>query len=86
MPTISRFFGIVIRMYFDEHTPPHFHAYYNDDSASIRIDTLEVLRGKLNRRAMAMVLEWAAEHREELYNNWWAAQKHENLEYIDPLK
>jgi len=85
MPTISTFFGIVIRMYYDDHAPPHFHAYYGDDAASVAIDTLAVLEGRLPRRALAMVLEWAAEHRGELKGNWARAEGHEALERIAPL-
>ena len=66
MPTISQFFGIVIRMYFDDHGPAHFHAYYNEHSARIDIGTLEIQQGYLPRRVLALVLEWAAEHRTEL--------------------
>ncbi len=86
MPTISRFFGIVIRMYFDEHPPPHFHVYYGEFSATIMIDTLEMDRGSLPRRALALVLEWASEHRSELRENWRLAEAHEPLEAIEPLK
>jgi hypothetical protein len=50
VPTISRFFGIVIRMYYDDHAPPHFHAYYGDDVAVIAINTLEVIEGDLPKR------------------------------------
>jgi len=57
MPTISAFFGIFIRMYFDEHAPPHFHAYYGDHSAAIEIETLRVLKGKLPQRVLGLVLE-----------------------------
>ena len=86
MPTISIFFGIVIRMYYDEHAPPHFHAYYGEHNAAIRIDTLEVVEGRLPKRAMALVLEWAAQHREELGENWRLAQQHRTLHSIDPLE
>ena len=70
MPTISVFFGIVIGMYWREHEPPHFHASYGELEALVSIQTLEVLRGKLPRRALALVLEWAADHRAELLENW----------------
>lgn len=86
MPTISTFFGIVIRMYYDDHSPPHFHAYYAEHDAELAIDTLEVLQGKLPKRALALVLEWAAEHREELRENWNLAAKHETLNRIEPLR
>jgi hypothetical protein len=56
MPTISQFFGITIHMYFDDHPPPHFHAYYGNDAAKIDIDTLIVSEGKLRRRPLALVL------------------------------
>jgi hypothetical protein len=59
MPTLSVFFGIVIRMYYDDHAPPHFHAIYGDQEATISIDPLEVLEGSLSRRALGMVLDWA---------------------------
>ena len=86
MPTLSRFFGITIRMYFDDHAPPHFHAYYGGSEAQINIETLEVLEGRLPKRAMALVLEWAALHREELRIDWKRAGAHEPLLPIDPLE
>jgi hypothetical protein len=58
MPEISRFYGIVIRMYFDEHLPPHFHAEYGDYEALININTLAVISGKLPPRALGLVIEW----------------------------
>ena len=64
MPTVSRFFGIVIAMYYSDHSPPHFHALYGDEEASIRIDTLEILEGVLSRRALALTKEWAQLHRD----------------------
>ena len=57
MPIISTFFGIYIRMYFDEHVPPHFHAYYGDHSAAIEIETLRMLKGRLPQRVLGLVLE-----------------------------
>ena len=85
MPTISTFFGIAIRMYFDDHAPPHFHAYYGDDHAAIGIDSLDVLDGRLPNRAVRMVREWALEHRDELHVNWDRAVNHEPLISIEPL-
>jgi len=69
VPTISRFYGIAIRMYFADHAPPHFHAVYAGDEAVIAITTLEVLRGALPDRALRMVREWASMHRDELTAN-----------------
>ncbi|MFB3894343.1 MAG: DUF4160 domain-containing protein [Phycisphaerae bacterium] len=86
MPTISAFFGISIRMYYDDHGPSHFHAHYGSDAAKIDIETLRILAGMLPRRAMAMVLEWASDHRDELRRNWVLAQQHRALERIAPLE
>jgi hypothetical protein len=66
MPTISQFFGIVIQMFWREHAPPHFHALYGEYEALIDIRTLEVLGGKLPKRALALTIEWAAEQRSKL--------------------
>jgi len=73
-------------MYFDEHPPPHFHAYSGEHDASIAIDTLEVVEGRLPRRALGMVLEWASQHRQELRGNWILADAHQPLNWIDPLE
>lgn len=86
MPTISEFFGIVIRMYYDDHGSPHFHAYYGENAAIIEIETLRVREGSLPRRAMALALEWAAEHRDELMNDWVLARAHQPLDKIAPLE
>jgi hypothetical protein len=86
MPTISEFFGILIRMYYDDHNPPHFHAYYGDSAVIISIETLEILEGTIPKRAKSMVIEWAAEHREELFKDWTLAEKHLPLEKIEPLE
>ncbi|GAB4048829.1 DUF4160 domain-containing protein [Spirosoma foliorum] len=85
MPEISRFYGIIIRMFYNDHNPPHFHAIYGNDEALINIQTLEYIEGKLPKRARALVTEWAIEHREELVNNWEKARKPEDLLPIDPL-
>jgi hypothetical protein len=85
MPEVTRFFGIVIRMYFRDHDPAHFHAVYGDGEALIGIETLAILRGSLPRRALAMVLEWAAVHREELRADWNRAREGRPLESIAPL-
>ena len=86
MPEISRFFGIVIGMFFNEHNPPHFHARYGEAQAEIDIHTLRILEGDLPRRAKAMVLEWAEEHREELMENWNRAREMHELKNIKPLE
>lgn len=66
MSIISRFFGIIIRMFFNEHAPPYFHAEYAEHRAIIDICTPELIEGKLPRRAMELVLDWAELHRDEL--------------------
>lgn len=86
MPVISRFFGIVIRMYFSDHEPAHFHAVYGEHEALFALDTLLVLRGGLPRRAHALVLEWAAFHRDELRADWERARRGEALQPIAPLE
>ncbi len=85
VPTLSTFFGITIRMYYDDHAPPHFHAYYAEDSVQIAIESLEVLRGQLPRRALALVVEWALARRPEIRANWERAMRHEPLAPIEPL-
>jgi Domain of unknown function (DUF4160) len=87
MPTISQFFGILIHMYIrGEHNPPHFHALYAEHEVQINIQTLEVIVGKLPRRAQAMVLEWAAEHRTELMEDWNLCQAKQLPNPIKPLE
>ena len=86
MPTISRFFGIAVRIYYDDHAPPHFHVYYGSDAAEIEVATLRLISGRFPRRALAMVLEWAADHREELLRDWALAESHDPLESIPPLE
>lgn len=85
MPEISRFFGIVICMFFNDHQPPHFHASYGEDEALIEIETLAIYRGELPRRALALVLEWAALHREELRHDWQLASAGRSVAPIQPL-
>ena len=85
MPRVSAFYGIVIAMYFDDHPPPHFHAKYGEHQAQIVIATGEVLHGELPRRALKLVQEWTALHRDELLDNWERAERDEPLVTIDPL-
>lgn len=85
MPEISRFLGIVIKMFFDEHNPPHFHATYGSYSAAISIDSLKILEGSLPPRILGLVAEWATEHKKELENNWKRREKGLDLKKIKPL-
>ena len=85
MPELSRFFGIVIRLYFDDHAPPHFHASYGDDEAVVDIDNLAVLSGHLPARAQGLVVEWAALRRPELLEAWRRAKNLQPPGRIEPL-
>jgi len=86
VPTISRFFGIVIAMYYDDHGHPHFHARHADGQAKVRIDQVEVIESSLDVRQLRLVLAWAELHREELLENWRRARAGEKLAEIDPLR
>jgi len=70
MPTISSFYGILIRMYYNDHAPPHFHARYGEFEATIGIESLMTIEGELPSRAFQLVKEWASAHREELMEDW----------------
>jgi hypothetical protein len=85
VPRICEFYGIVIEMYFRDHPPPHFHARYSGDEAVIAIATGEVIAGSLPGRALRLVREWSAMHREELNANWDLARDREPLADIEPL-
>lgn len=85
MPTISTFYGIVIQMFWNGHPPPHFHAVYAEDEAKIDVRTLEVTEGWLPRRALALVLEWAQEHRNELLEDWELCSNNQPIRKISPL-
>jgi hypothetical protein len=80
------FYGIVIRMFYRDHAPPHFHAEYAGHSATIEIHSLELLAGSLPRRTLAMVREWASLHREELRAGWERCRRHERPDPIAPLE
>jgi len=86
MPEISRFFGIIVAMFYNEHSPPHFHAKYAGKWAAFSIEDLKLIEGSLPRRATSMVLEWAFQHRLELMSNWERARNKEGLEVIEPLE
>ena len=86
MPTISRFMGIVVAMFFDDHGPPHFHARHAEGSAKVRVDTVEVMDSTLPRRQLRLVLAWAELHQDELLENWRLARQGETLREIEPLR
>lgn len=84
MPEISRFYGIVIRMRYREHPPPHFHAYYGKQKVSVEIETGNV-RGEMSKRALRLTWDWMEIHEEELAENWQRAQDRKPLREIEPL-
>ncbi len=86
LPTISTFYGIVIRMFYNDHAPPHFHVQYGEFQAEMAIETLQVLAGRLPRRALGMTLEWAASHRAELFDDWELCRQHKPPMQIPPLE
>lgn len=86
MPEICRFFGLVIALFYDDHAPPHFHVRYGAQKATIDIEKLIVLDGRLSPRALGLVVEWAALHQFELRSNWARARRHEPLDQIAPLE
>jgi hypothetical protein len=85
MPEISRFFGIIIAMFYDDHNPPHFHARYGKDGVAIEITSLRVLEGQIPARALGLVIEWALQHQKELLQDWNLAKNNEPLKKIAPL-
>jgi len=85
MPEISRFYGIVVKMFYNDHPPPHFHAEYGGDQMLVAIETLAVIAGKLAPRATGMVMEWAAQHQDDLRRAWNQARNMDPLDRIDPL-
>ena len=88
MPTISMFYGIIIRMFCapEEHNPPHFHAEYAEFKAVISIKESVVQKGALPVKQLKLVLAWSEIHNEELLKNWESAQKHGEISRIEPLK
>jgi hypothetical protein len=88
MPTISMFYGIVVRMYFapGEHNPPHFHVYYNECKASVDIRSCEIIEGNLPPKQRKLVLAWAELHQAELIADWSLVMNGENPLQIQPLQ
>lgn len=86
MPTISSFYGILIRMFFNDHAPPHFHAEYGEYKAVVNIERLVVTEGFLPKRAEQMVLDWAKLHQSELSEDWRLCIAKEQPKQIAPLE
>jgi len=86
MPELSRFLGIVIKMFMDDHNPPHYHAIYGEYEALIDINNPSVFAGRLPPRVLGLVIEWTNLHQKELLDDWNRAQDHRPLEKIEPLQ
>ncbi len=86
MPEISRFFGIIVTMYFADHPPPHFHVRYGNRKGRFSIDEPRMLEGDLGPRAQRMVVEWAGQHLEDLRKDWELARSRKPLAPIAPLE
>lgn len=85
MPTISSFYGILIRMYFGDHPPPHFHVRYGEHKARFSIPDGELIDGEMPARAMRLVREWVALHEGELEENWRRCERRVPLQPVEPL-
>jgi hypothetical protein len=84
VPEVSRFYGIIISVNYSDHLPPHFHARYSGNHAAVSLDG-RVMAGSLPPRALALVLTWAAQHRDELHADWELARAGRPLAPIEPL-
>lgn len=75
----------MIQIFWGDHSPPHFHALYGEFEVLINIGTLEVIKGTMPRRALALVLEWASLHRDELIEDWKLCEQRQTPNKIEPL-
>ena len=82
MPVLSVFFGMIVRMWHDDHPPPHIHVAYQGFEALVQIDTGQILKGKLPKKVASIISDWCETHRVELLENWDRAQRFETLERI----
>ena len=85
MPIISRFFGIIIYMFWRDHKPPHFHAKYGDDEVIVDIETGNI-SGIISKRALNLIQEWRTKHKQELIMNWKLVEQNKPLNKIEPLE
>jgi hypothetical protein len=86
VPTISIFYGIIIKMFFDDHAPPHFHAEYGEYELVIAINPIKIINGDAPKRVKSMVLEWTALHQEELLKDWELCKNMQSPLPIEPLE
>ena len=83
MPEICRFYGIIIKMYYDDHSPPHFHAEYGEFQALIQFESFTLIKGHLPPKAIGLVMEWSALHKDELLQEWNLAHEDKPLFKIE---
>jgi len=86
VPEVSRFFGIIISLNYNDHPPPHFHVRYAEQKATVAIESLTVLEGYLAPRVLGLVVEWSSAHRQELMEDWDLARRQQPLKRIAPLE
>lgn len=86
MPEVSRFYGLVIRMYVNDHGRPHFHVIYSEDTASLDIETREIVEGALPARAYRLAREWGEAHASELLDNWNRLRAGQTIVPVAPLE
>ena len=86
MPEICRFLGIVVAMYYEDHVPPHFHARYAGRRARFAFGPVRLLGGNLSPRVIGLIMEWAAMHERELFEDWELARRGRSLKRIKPLE
>lgn len=84
MPTIARFYGMAVKMYFQqaEHNPPHFHVIYGEYVGVFDIQTLKMIEGDLPKKAQTLVKEWASNHTDDLLTIW----KTQEFKPLPPLE
>jgi len=88
MPTLSMFYGLVVRMFYapEEHNPPHIHVIYQNDEAIVEIESGKIMKGKLSARHLRFVQAWVEIHKDELFANWTLCQGGEEPFKIEPLR
>lgn len=86
MPYVSMFFGIIVRMFYNEHNPPHFHAEYQGQAGVFDLNGNMTHGSMRSKTAVRLIREWAALHNAELVRNWERAAQKEPIEKIDPLE
>lgn len=86
MPVLSAFYGVVVKMYFDDHAPPHYHAEYGEHELVVGILPILILAGSAPKRVRSMIVEWSALHQQELLSNWELCKAMRQPNAIEPLE